>query len=63
MPAKIQLSGERIDVIIDSALVLLSKEELFDAARTLPTTEAHWLYVVLGQHLCGEFIHEAGRRG
>jgi hypothetical protein len=62
VPAKLQISGERVDAIIDSALVLLTKENLFEAARGLQTTEAHWLYICLGQHLAGEYIAESGRR-
>jgi hypothetical protein len=61
VPAKIQIPGQMIDANIDDALVVLTKEDLFDAARQLMTTEAHWLYIVLGQHLAGEYIHSAGR--
>jgi hypothetical protein len=61
VPAKIQIPGQMIDANIEDALVMLTKEDLFDAARQLMTTEAHWLYIVLGQHLAGEYIHSAGR--
>jgi hypothetical protein len=61
VPAKIQIPGQMVDANIEDALVMLTKEDLFDAARQLMTTEAHWLYIVLGQHLAGEYIHSAGR--
>ena len=61
MPAKIQIPGQMIDANIEDALVMLTKEDLFDAAMQLMTTEAHWLYIMIGQHLAGDMIHAAGR--
>lgn len=54
MPSKIVISGDRADVQVDTVLVELDKGHILELARQLPTTELHWLHIMIGRHLDGE---------
>jgi len=58
VPAKFNVDGKDIDVNVAEALCILTKEQIFSAACSMPTTEIHWLSVMLGRVLSGDYTRE-----
>ena len=58
MPAKFNVDGKDIDVNVSEALCILTKEQIFKAACSMQVTEIHWLSVMLGRFLYGDYTRE-----